>query len=179
MISILRAETDAEHAAVDEAFGHFDLSSPEGYARFLTAHARVVPGAERALAHWALPAWPPRTELLLRDLSCLHVAIPSPLEPAPPRSIAEAYGVQYVLQGSRLGGRLLARRVGTGLPASYLSAGHGPGEWQGFLANLAAAIDTPAAHRAAVEAARWMFARFREAALSVAAADPAASAEPE
>ena len=38
----------------------------------------------------------------------------------------------YALEGSRLGGAFLARRVGPGLPSAYLSATHDKGEWLAF-----------------------------------------------
>jgi heme oxygenase len=40
----------------------------------------------------------------------------------------------YVLEGSRLGGSVLLRKIYAGAPNSFLSARHGPGEWREFLA---------------------------------------------
>lgn len=68
--------------------------------------------------------------LLTRDLSDLGSAVPPPVATEPTPHPAYAWGVHYVLEGSRLGGALLARRVGPDLPTRYLGAGHEAGEWR-------------------------------------------------
>ena len=44
----LRAATAADHETVDNAFSTFDLSTADGYVRFLRAHARALPAIEDA-----------------------------------------------------------------------------------------------------------------------------------
>lgn len=168
----LRLATRADHDAVDAAFGAFGFDTAETYRRFLTAHARILPAAERLTDPASLvPAWRPRADLLAADLAALGSAMPEPVALAPPAGIAERWGAIYVIEGSRLGGAMLARSVPAGLPTAYLSAAHPPGGWKRFLAALDAA-DTSATWRAAAtRGARAMFASYRNAAATEAAAN--------
>src|ERR1700712_3441546 len=105
----LRHATATDHEIVDAAFGRFDLASPASYAEFLTAHARVLGPLESAVAGlW--PLWQPRFPFLTADLHDLKHEIPAG-NAVPSFSDAEKWGVLYVLEGSRLGGGILAGRV--------------------------------------------------------------------
>ena len=79
---------------------------------------------------------------------------------------ARQWGALYVVEGSRLGGGLLAKRVGAGLPVRYLSAIHEPGEWRA----IRHAIDEVAEGRDAAWTAQMIagaeatFALYEEAA---------------
>jgi len=129
----LRSATAAKHDAVDTAFGRFDLSDRASYGQFLTTHARVLPAVERALAACpALPTFGPRAALLRADLEALGLSIPQILAVADPQSEAAAFGALYVIEGSRLGGAMLAKQVAPPLPRAYLSAIHQPGGWRAF-----------------------------------------------
>jgi len=129
----LRASTADKHDAVDTAFGRFDLSDPGAYGAFLTAHARALPAVERVLgACRTLPAFAPRTDALRADLAALGLPMPDPLPLAPPEDDAAAFGALYVIEGSRLGGAMLAKQIPAGLPRDYLSAVHQPGGWRAF-----------------------------------------------
>lgn len=129
----LRSATAAKHEAVDAAFGRFDLTDRASYGRFLTAHARALPAVEAALeACDAIPAFAPRTDALQADLAALGLPMPDPLPLAPPENEAAAFGALYVIEGSRLGGAMLARQVPAALPRAYLSAVHPPGGWRAF-----------------------------------------------
>ena len=75
------------------------------------------------------------------DLAQLDEAMPAPLPFAPPADESEAFGVLYVIEGSRLGGGMLARRVPPELPRSYLEAIHLSGEWRAFCAAFDRAAD--------------------------------------
>lgn len=127
-IALLRARTASSHEAVDAAFGIENLTSRADYLRFLQAHARALPYAEcMAAAVW--PTLRRRTPLLAADLRALGEPVNLPVETdseAGPRH----WGALYVVEGSRLGGGLLSKRVGGGLPVTYLSAVHLPGEWR-------------------------------------------------
>ena len=160
----IRAETAAAHDAVDAAYTRYDLADPTSYRAFLEAHARALPAVETALAAASLPAWRERTTALAADLAALGAAWPAPLPLDPPASDAAAWGMLYVIEGSRLGGAMLERRVGEGLPRAYLAARHGSGEWRALLAALdAAAVDEPWIDRA-IAAARDVFALYGRAA---------------
>lgn len=78
---------------------------------------------------------------------------------------ARAWGVAYVIEGSRLGGQVLYRRLAEPLaphPLRYLQgAGAQTGaHWRAFLESLRAALDTPARVQAACEGAAWAFDRL-------------------
>jgi heme oxygenase len=150
-VQTLRAATAADHRQVDDRFGGFALDDPAAYVRFLRAHGRALPAVEAALAQAGvgagagmgagamLPPWRPRAPLIAADLAALGAPMPPPL----PFTLdgAERWGALYVMEGSRLGGQLLARRVACGLPVAYLSAKHAAGAWR----TLLAAIDAQAA----------------------------------
>jgi heme oxygenase len=166
--SALRAQTRDCHADVDEIFGRFDLSSLVEYQHFLSAHARAVPAVETAIEQAGIgklvPDWPERRrrEHLLADLAALGVEAP-PLLPQPIFSTdASLWGAAYVLEGSKLGGAMLARSVPVDLPLRYLSP-HGPKT--GMKAFMDALDNAPVTDPSkAVAAARSVFALFHKAA---------------
>ncbi len=163
--SLLRAETAEAHRVLDEGLGRYDLADEADYRRFLRIHAHALLPLEAALADRApWPAWQPRGGALRADLAALGIAVPPPLAVAPPATAAEAWGMLYVVEGSRLGGTLLARRVGAGLPAAYLGARHGPGEWRQFLDAMETDATSERYRELAVAGAQRTFAIFAEAA---------------
>ena len=126
----LRARTSARHDAVDSAFGAFRLDRADSYRDFLLAHARALPAAEAVLlATSDLPGWRPRTPLLAQDVAEAGGTMPAPIPFVAPTA-AFAWGVLYVVEGSRLGGAMLARQVAPGYPRRYLDAAFAPGEWR-------------------------------------------------
>jgi heme oxygenase len=165
----LRTGTAADHARLDGLFAGFDLADPVAYRAFLTAHAMALPAVERALDEAdfdsRLADWPERrrTAALADDLAALGAALPDPL-PAPALpGPAACWGAAYVVEGSRLGGAMLARRVGEGLPRSYLGTPLAPGAWRHFLGELDRHLATPAEQAEAVQAANAVFALFETA----------------
>ncbi|WP_374297661.1 biliverdin-producing heme oxygenase [Sphingomonas sp.] len=162
----LRERTAAAHEAVDAAFAGYDLADAGAYRAFLIAHARALPAVEAWLGQRrGLPDWRPRAGALAEDLATLGVAMPAPLLFALPDDEAAAWGALYVTEGSRLGGVMLARSVGEGLPTAYLSAGFEPGEWRALRAALDAALVDGAALDRAVIAAEETFGLYRQALL--------------
>lgn len=141
----LRAATAPLHEAVDEAFAGFRLDSRTGYVRFLCAHWRAVQPLECCLEQAGidrlLPDWSQRTRrmALSADLERLEVEPPTPL-PAPRiTSLEGIWGAVYVLEGSRLGARVLSRRVDCGdrpAPLAYLTQGADRSLWPTFLERL-------------------------------------------
>lgn len=163
-IVLLRSRTAAAHEKVDAAFGDHDLRDRAAYAAFLRAHARALPLAEeRAATIW--PALRRRMPALTADLAAIDVALP-PVSAAADVEAAAAWGALYVVEGSRLGGGMLAKTVGAGLPRAYLEATHLPGEWR----RIRAAIDDAAAgrgdawHAAMVDGALETFDLYEKAA---------------
>ncbi len=114
-----------------------------------------------------------RSGRLLDDLAFLGAPVP-PL-PAPPAlpalpSAAQALGLMYVIEGSTLGGRELARRLDHLLPAGSESgrrflSGHGAQHgamWREFCAALERCGDTPERRAEMIAAALLAFAVFGE-----------------
>jgi len=161
----LQAATAVHHATVDSAFGTFDLTDRDGYCAFLTAHARALPAVEAALLAADEIGFRPRTPLLAQDLAALGAPMPEPLPLAPPKSAAAGAGMLYVIEGSRLGGGMLARQVPPGFPRFYLSATHQPGEWRALLARLDAETQADDMSQA-IASARATFDLYKRAALS-------------
>lgn len=154
----LREATRPDHERVDAAFGGFDLASRAGYADFLSAHARALLPVEAWLAEARFPL-APRRPALLADLAALGRDAPGPARLGWTHGEAAHWGAAYVIEGSRLGGQVLARQVTDGFPRAYLGATPAPGAWRAFLA----AMDTAAGNggadwqNAALYAARRTF----------------------
>jgi len=127
----LRAATMESHQRVDDLFSHFSLASAPDYRAFLRAHAR-------ALATLEPVAQPdsPRLSLMAQDLAALGEAMPAPLPMPSTGGDGFRWGLLYALEGSRLGGAMLARQVADDLPRAYLSAVHGKGGWVAFQQQL-------------------------------------------
>lgn len=190
MQAALRARTAGAHAEAEAAFSAFDLSQRPSYLAFLRAHAQAVPSLEATLQQQpgiTFP-WRPRAGLLRRDLADLAGDIPAELcmvwPAAEHRRLrldeAGCWGLLYVLEGSRLGGRVLMQQVGSGMPKRYLSDWHLPGEWRRFreaLQNAAAGQDGLWLERA-LGGARLAFRRFQQAAQSCALEQEATSRRP-
>jgi heme oxygenase (biliverdin-IX-beta and delta-forming) len=179
----LRDATATAHDRVDTAFADFDLTDRESYARFLAAHADVVWALEEALpGERVVEDWESRKrgDLLKEDLAFLRF----PGESRGPGSQAtssaalgpgfrrgtEAWdaptiaGTLYVLEGSRLGGKFLARRLPAGFPRAYLDADQRAGNWQQLLGVIDRQLHEPAALETAIAAALATFAAFERSA---------------
>lgn len=163
--SLLRTATASAHERVDRAFGAFDLSDRDDYRAFLIAQAGPLLSAEAAIdafdPHSLLPDWPERRRaaLLRADLADFDVPAPQ-LEPLAVQSNAAALGVIYVLEGSRLGGALLARNVPMDLPGRFIRCAPAPKRWQELIDVMDRHLVKPHEHAVAVEAARTVFDLF-------------------
>jgi len=147
---VLRSSTAAAHAALDDVLAPPTVRwTRERYVAFLQGTLAVVSAAEPAVAavlpDFALCHGPTRTKRLRDDLVALGVETLVPPSSAFPRlaSAAAAWGVAYVLEGSQLGGRVIARQVADALSVGdealhYLRpAGAAAGErWKAFVAAL-------------------------------------------
>lgn len=170
-LAALRSCTAVDHARVDDCYSRFDLAERAQYLLFLLAHARALPGLEQVIGTGAdLPAYRPRAPLLADDLVALGETMPEPLAYAGAiGGGGHLWGLLYVVEGSRLGGGLLAQRVGKGLAAGYLNERHASGAWR----TLGKLIDAEAAQHddgwlnEAIKAAKACFAHFERAGLIV------------
>lgn len=169
----LRQATQAHHARVDAAFTVFDLADAAAYGRFLTVHARVLLPLEAALSgnstFVSLPASASRlrSQALKDDLDALRLPLPQSPPANLPADREAVAGICYVLEGSRLGGKILARRVAAApapLPAAFLRQGEDQPLWQTFLGWLEGLPWTPEGLARATAAARTTFDGFLAAA---------------
>jgi heme oxygenase (biliverdin-IX-beta and delta-forming) len=140
----LRAATAESHAALDARVSTWKIDTPTGYRAFLSASARALIPLELALERAGVSAWLPdwrarvRRDALARDLAALGGGVPAPADASVP-SPAFGIGLLYVLEGSRLGARFLARQVRAAnaeAPLAYLTQGEDENLWRTFLAWL-------------------------------------------
>ena len=135
----LKAATDELHRALDDRLSLLDFGRADDYRRFLDFQARTLPSMEKALASAGLDDWVAgwsdfrRTEAIEADLEILGDPMPPPAHPPAIANTAELLGTAYVLEGSRLGGRVLRQRVGEGLPTNFLSGDTTLGPWPSLL----------------------------------------------
>ena len=167
----LRDATAPDHARLDAVFDRFDLADARSYGGFLSAHAAALLAVEPQLdAHGIaalIPDWPERRrgELIRADLASLGLEVPAPLAAPELASEAALWGAAYVVEGSRLGGAVLARHVGPGLPTAYLAAAQPKGAWRAFIAMLDAAVADDDRLTEAAAGAHATFALFEAAGL--------------
>lgn len=137
--AMLRAATARDHARLDKMAAGLDVSRPDGYRAFLLWHARVLPVLEERLGMMPeLPDWAERRRAaaLMDDLSALDLKVPAPCRAPPLLNGPERIGALYVLEGSRLGAAVLARRVESGqphAPRAFLTHGRDAQLWRHFL----------------------------------------------
>lgn len=181
LLDALRARTSSQHQALDAALTLTTGLTPARYDAFLRASLAVVDVLEPAVARWLGPfEGPDRRERLRADRAALAArcgaigggASEPHVEVREPSSLAEAFGCAYVLEGSTLGGVVLARAVQPALGlgdegTSYLRLrGERTGElWRGFVARLEdfGAHASAADHAAACELAAATFDAYRDA----------------
>jgi len=152
----LREATREAHLSAEAAFAlNARLESSDAYVRLLAALRGFHRPVEAALA--AVPGWSGLTPGLhissrlragLLDEDLRQLGVPAPPGPARPGvvslpTLAHGLGCLYVLEGSALGGRIIARRacaaLGADLPVAFFSsAGRAdPGAgWRAFQSSL-------------------------------------------
>lgn len=137
----LRAKTAQVHEALDSnlkhAFGQVDQ-----YVAFLRASYRVLSSLNDKLSNLCQVSTAERSAQVAADLQALgHEAPSAPPEAWTPSEVAEAMGCAYVVEGSRLGGLVLAKVVERelGLTATSYLRGTGPQTkdlWRSFISEL-------------------------------------------
>lgn len=166
---LLRERTRTDHDRVDAAFARFDLGDPADYREFLLAQASALlpletaltaAGIENIVCDWSHRQ---RASRILADLADLGLGAPGLLESPGFHSTAEMLGALYVVEGSRLGGAMLARRVPAHLPRRFLSDADSS-RWRSLVALIDHELVAPACQAAALAAARAAFALFEAAA---------------
>lgn len=170
----LKDATAEAHARLDGRVAGLNLGDRDVYGRFLLAHAAVVAPTERALERAGvaglLADWPQRrrSAALAEDMARLQLtslAIAGPVVDGE----AESFGALYVMEGSRLGGRILAARAeASDDPAvrgavAYLNHGSGDRLWASFLDSLEESVETRDRFDRAQSSALSVFTAFSDA----------------
>lgn len=161
----LRTATAAYHDRVDAVFSRADLANRDDYGRFLQAQAGAYLPAEAALARAGaatiVPDWDlrRRSSRLTADLAALGVAAPADDAEIAFEDDAAVLGGVYVLEGSRLGGALLARGVPEDFPKSFLASDQSA-HWRHLLDLLEHRLLSPGERSSAVESASRVFMLF-------------------
>lgn len=173
----LRAATHAAHERLDAHYSRFDLREPDDYGQFLRSHAAAFLPMETALleagAEELVPGWHEsmRGEALLADLDAMELSVPPPVVSPAFATMPALLGGLYVLEGSRLGGAMLRRSVGPGLPTGFLTPGP-TGAWRAFTERLDDRLrdddDLASAARSAIQ----VFEIFERSARALAGAEP-------
>lgn len=177
ILDALRQATSPLHAQVDQCL---PLARPSPSLADYRSHLRVLDAWLQRLASIenAPPALAAHRVQLVEDLAACEALLPADRvahAPTPPtrtaRPPAFVWGVSYVLEGSRLGGRVLYRQLAERLAPHPLNYLQGAGEqtgahWKAFIAQLRAQGFGPAEVRSAcdgaVEAFETLLACHRE-----------------
>ena len=153
----------------------FDLLTPVGYAQFLSVNAAALIPAEDSLRATGiaalLPDWADRARsaVIAEDLAGLGADPVAPLDPPTYADTATALGAAYVLEGSRLGARVLSRIAANSPHAAvrdnmaFLRHGEGQGFWPDFLSVVEETLQTSADLARARSGALTTFALFQAA----------------
>ncbi|MDY8108934.1 biliverdin-producing heme oxygenase [Fulvimarina sp. 2208YS6-2-32] len=178
MRDVLRAATDRDHRELDALVGEV-WESRAAYVAYLAmnhlAHRVLEPVLETALDRFeALRPYHCVRGALLADLEALGERSGRGDGPAAPVAcdLPAAIGLIYVLEGSRLGARMLHGRVASApwrsvssdLPMTFFEASRSTENFNGRMAHLEQLISGRTALDASVASARAAFALFRDAA---------------
>jgi len=161
--AFLASETKVLHDTIDARAARFDLTSERGLKDFLrfmwVGCSRVEKGLTYRGAQRLLPEWPSRCRsgLIARDLGEMD---PPATQPVDFSGDAEVWGGLYVLEGSRLGGRFLARTTPLSAQSGFLTEGDTPDFWPVFLQRLRFAASDSGRRTGMAEGARKAFSAF-------------------
>lgn len=176
ILARLRAETRPYHDAVEQnefnralAAGTPDAAATARFLGKLFGFLQPYEAALRSHAAALGPAWEvearQRAHLILDDLRVPAAQLPLCPAPPPLATLPQLLGAMYVLEGSTLGGQVLARqqaKAGSDLYRYF--TGYGPltgPRWKAFCGLLAAAA-TPATEEEIVQSAIGTFQRLAD-----------------
>lgn len=139
----LRHRTISSHEHLDALISARISADLKGYADLLMIHAAIVPHLEMQLRDCPILADLPdrarrwRAERLRRDVKALGLRFPEQSILTFDGNGLAPIGLSYVLEGSRLGSALMARkytgRLGKDLPMAFLRHGERPPLWSSFV----------------------------------------------
>ncbi|MFD9697541.1 biliverdin-producing heme oxygenase [Lentzea sp. NPDC059081] len=170
VLARLRTGTRAAHRALEDAVGfapgHIPLARyEEVLAAFLGVHEPLEKALEASItAHglpWELSPGADRLAADLRGLGWSPARIASLPRSAPPdvEAVPALVGCLYVVEGAKLGGRLIARWAGDA-PVSFFAADGDARRRFGEFGALAEAVVPAGEEAAAVDAATLLFESF-------------------
>ncbi|NEU11124.1 biliverdin-producing heme oxygenase [Methylobacterium sp. BTF04] len=171
----LRQATAEAHARLDTGWEAHDLTQRSAYVAFLSSMAVALVPLEATLeaagVEGVLPDWPVRrrSAALLSDLAGLSAPPIAKTSDPGDCSPGEIAGILYVLEGSRLGGKVILRRVlASSSPdihdnVRFLRHGEGQRLWPAFATWLAADASARADIDGAIAGAHRAFAAFQAA----------------
>ena len=141
---LLRRETAAYHAKVDARFTAVLQGGKAGYCEFLRLTWAAIYPLEQALVEAKveriLPDWNQRSRIAALRADLADLGVDSKPRGKRPSIGGEAYlfGVLYVLEGSRLGARVLSTDLTLATPSAlrYLRHGGGLPLWHTFVKRL-------------------------------------------
>jgi heme oxygenase (biliverdin-IX-beta and delta-forming) len=177
----LRIATAASHAELDALLSAFDLETLPQYRSFLEINAAALLPVESALVEAGVGRLFPDWRFRARSAAILHdlARVGGGVRPLPPPNDLTRHltddgiiGTMYVLEGSRLGAKVLLRRIAESGDnvvkgaVAYLRHGEGQNFWQGYLNALEDYARQGGNVSDAIEAARRAFSFFMEAAAS-------------
>lgn len=160
----LRVETHAAHTALDQHIAPAALGQRSVYAAYLSGFAPCIPielalveaGVSRVVPNWQQRE---RRELLMQDLAALDIRPHLQTSCVIDSDIGSVLGWSYVLEGSRLGARLILRSVANSedpvvrSATRFLRHGEGDNLWGSFQSALSQIDgDAIAIHRACLGA---------------------------
>lgn len=181
----LRETTRDLHHDLDVLISRLDLADDGDYAAFLRIHAAALLPLEAALEasgiEGSFPAWPRhrRSHALIADLRACDIEEGTGAALPAICGTGQRMGVLYVLEGSRLGGRLLERRArAQGARNAFLTHGAGQPLWQDFLRHLESLPDDSATRRNLANGASMAFEQYMTATAEILAVMQRGGIEP-
>ena len=172
----LRNETAALHAAVERHFAPW-RTTRDAYIRYLLMNqpfASIEPALEAARIHRVLPDWDLRRRrfVLASDMVALGIPTCETRTIAISDDVGTLLGWSYVLEGSRLGARIILKQIESiqspelNGATRFLRHGAETNLWTRFTAALSRIDNDRPAIENACEAARRAFHCFKEVAES-------------
>ena len=164
--SFLRDSTRQEHEVLDARLSVLDLTNGPSYGIFLNIHFAALQGLAGAWRREDQQEFGSLLDRLRGDLAAIGAAVDErilPLQAA--MTPAHRLGVSYVIRGSRLGSKVLSRRVPPHLSSRYLT--YEPVmSWPLFLREIdQQAVDAgPDAREQIIDGAKLAFGAFDAAA---------------
>ncbi|WP_299287648.1 biliverdin-producing heme oxygenase [uncultured Tateyamaria sp.] len=166
----MKNETHADHERVDALLSSVDIATCDGFVRFLSIHQSCFM-VMRDLAPCESPAWSSLNEMLHRiddDLAVLGAS--ESIHVVSDLQNPDQLAMEYVIEGSRLGSKILRSRWLTASDptvqqaTAYFSLASVPGRWRDVCDQLSSIPTESERAQTIVEDTKMLFALFYTAA---------------